>query len=183
MIMNNIELTREQNISSLIYFIRGEKVMPDLDLAQLYGVETRVLKQSVRRNIKRFPEDFMFELTDDEIRLIVSQKLIPSKKIFGGSRPFAFTEQGVAMLSGILNSDRAISVNIQIMRVFTRLRTMLESHKEILQKLELLEKKDMELDDKVTLIFEYLKQLEQSKQEETDFKQRKRIGFKPAQEV
>ena len=81
------------------------------------------------------------------------------------------------MLSSILNSERAISVNIQIMRVFTRLRTMLESHKEILNKLEQLEKKDMELDDKVTLIFEYLKQLEQSKQEETDFKDRKRIGF------
>jgi hypothetical protein len=180
--MNNIVLTREQNISSLIYFIRGEKVMLDLDLAQLYGVETRVLKQSVRRNIKRFPEDFMFELSEEEISLVVSQKLIPSKKFFGGSRPFAFTEQGVAMLSSLLNSDRAISVNIQIMRVFTRLRTMLESHKEILQKLELLEKKDIELDDKVNLIFEYLKQLEQTKQEETDFKQRRRIGFKPPQE-
>jgi hypothetical protein len=156
--------------------------MLDLDLAQLYGVETRVLKQSVRRNIKRFPEDFMFELSDEEISLVVSQKLIPSKKFFGGSRPFAFTEQGVAMLSSLLNSDRAISVNIQIMRVFTRLRTMLESHKEILKKLELLEKKDIELDDKVNLIFEYLKQLEQTKQEETDFKQRRRIGFKPAQE-
>jgi hypothetical protein len=107
--------------------------------------------------------------------------VIPSKKIFGGARPFVFTEQGVAMLSSVLNNERAISVNIQIMRVFTRLRTMLESHKDILKKLEQLEKKDMELDEKVTLIFEYLKQLEQSKQEETDFKNRKRIGFKPTQ--
>jgi hypothetical protein len=141
-------------------------------------VETRILKQTVRRNKDRFPEDFMFELTDDEITLIVSQKLIPSKKFFGGARPFAFTEQGVAMLSSVLNSKRAISVNIQIIRVFTRTRTMIESHKEILKKLERLEKKDIELDEKVTLIFEYLKELEQSKQKETEFKQRKRIGFK-----
>jgi hypothetical protein len=109
---------------------------------------------------------------------MVSQKLIPSKKFFGGARPFAFTEQGVAMLSSVLNSKRAISVNIQIIRVFTRTRTMIESHKEILKKLERLEKKDIELDEKVTLIFEYLKELEQSKQKETEFKQRKRIGFK-----
>jgi hypothetical protein len=92
--------------------------------------------------------------------------------------PLVFTEQGVAMLSSVLNSERAISVNIQIIRVFTRMRTMIESHKEILKKLEMLEKKDIELDEKVTLIFEYLKELEQSKQEETDVKQRKQIGFK-----
>ena len=109
---------------------------------------------------------------------MVSQKLIQSKKIFGGARPFAFTEQGVAMLSSVLNSKWAISVNIKIIRVFTRMRTMIESHKEILRKLEQLEKKDLELDEKVTLIFEYLKELEQTKQEEADFKQRKRIGYK-----
>jgi exonuclease I len=97
---------------------------------------------------------------------------------FSPSRPFAFTEPGVAMLSSILNSERAISVNIQIIRVFTRMRTVIESHKEILRKLEMLEKKDMELDEKVSLIFEYLKELEQTKQVETDLKQRKRIGFK-----
>jgi len=89
-----------------------------------------------------------------------------------------FTEQGVAMLSSVLSSERSISVNIQIIRVFTRMRTMIESHKEILKKLEMLEKKDIELDEKVTLIFEYLKELEQTKQEEVDFKQRKRIGYK-----
>jgi hypothetical protein len=89
-----------------------------------------------------------------------------------------FTEQGVAMLSSVLNNERAISVNIQIIRVFTRMRAMIESHKEILKKLEMLEKKDFELDEKVTLIFEYLKELEQTKQDETDLKQRKHIGFK-----
>ena len=99
---------------------------------------------------------------------------------WGGSRydHMVFSEQGVAMLSSVLNSERAISVNIQIIRVFTRMRTMIESHKEILKKLEMLEKKDIELDEKVSLIFEYLKQLKQSKQEEIDFQQRKRIGFK-----
>jgi hypothetical protein len=176
--MSNIPIPKEDSISSLIYIIRGEKVMLDYHLATLYAVETRILKQSVRRNKDRFPEDFMFELTDDEINWMVSQNLIPSKKFFGGARPFAFTEQGVAMLSSVLNSKRAISVNIQIIRVFARMRTMIESHKEILKKLEQLEKKDMELDEKVSLVFEYLKELKQTKQEETEFKQRKRIGFK-----
>ena len=151
--------------------------MLDRDLAELYGVDTRVLNQTVKRNLKWFPEDFMFQLTDEEFRNLRSQIVTSS---WGGSRfrPMVFTEQGVAMLSSILNSERAISVNIQIIRVFTRMRAMIESHKEILKKLEMLEKKDIELDDKVTLIFEYLKELEQSKQEETDLKQRKRIGFK-----
>jgi hypothetical protein len=176
--MNNLPEIKDQNISSLIYLIRGEKVMLDFDLAKLYGVETRRLKEQVKRNINRFPNDFMFQLTDEEFRNLRSQIATSS---WGGSRymPMVFTEQGVAMLSSVLNSDRAISVNIQIIRVFTRMRAMIESHKEILKKLEMLEKKDLELDEKVTLIFEYLKELEQTKQEEADFKKRKRIGFKP----
>jgi hypothetical protein len=93
--------------------------------------------------------------------------------------PYVFTEQGVAMLSSVLNSDTAILVNIQIMRVFTKLRALLDSHKEILRKLESIEKKDIEQDEKILLIFEYLKQLEQAKQEETLFRERKRIGYKP----
>jgi phage regulator Rha-like protein len=92
--------------------------------------------------------------------------------------PFAFTEYGLLMLASVLNSERAIQINIQIVRIFSRMRTMIESHKEILKKLEMLEKKDIELDEKVSLIFEYLKELEQTKQEKTDFKQRKPIGFK-----
>ena len=162
---------------SLIYDIRGYKVMLDFDLANLYGVETRRLKEQVRRNINRFPEDFMFQLTNEEFRNLRSQIATSN---WGGSRynHMVFTEQGVAMLSSVLSSERAISVNIQIIRVFTRMRKMIESHKEILKKLEMLEEKDVELDEKVTLIFEYLKELEQSKQEESDFKKRKRIGFK-----
>lgn len=175
--MNNMPGHKEQSISGLIYLIRSEKVMLDFDLANLYGVETKRLKEQVRRNINRYPEDFMFQLSDEEFRILRPQIATSS---WGGSRyrPMAFTEQGVAMLSSVLNSERAISVNIQIIRVFARMRTMIESHKEILLKLEMLEKKDLELDEKVTLIFEYLKELEQTKQDETDFKQRKRIGFK-----
>ena len=175
--MNELQILPDETIINKIYIIREKKVMIDRDLAELYGVETKVLNQAVKRNLKRFPDDFMFQLTDEEFRNLRSQIVISS---WGGSRfrPMVFTEQGVAMLSSILNSERAISVNIQIIRVFTRMRAMIESHKEILKKLEMLEKKDIELDDKVTLIFEYLKELEQSKQEETDLKQRKRIGFK-----
>jgi hypothetical protein len=167
----------EEIIVSKIYNIREKKVMIDHDLAELYGVDTKVLNQAIKRNLKRFPDDFMFQLTDEEFRNLRSQIVTSS---WGGSRykPMVFTEQGVAMLSSVLNSERAISVNIQIIRVFTRMRAMIESHKEILKKLEMLEKKDLELDEKVSLVFEYLKELEQTKQEETDFKQRKRIGFK-----
>jgi hypothetical protein len=170
----------EVNYNSLIYEIGGYKVMLDSDLANLYGVETKRLKESVRRNIDRFPNDFMFVLTNEEVGILRSQIASSS---WGGSRygNMVFTEQGVAMLSSVLNSKRAILVNIRIIRVFVRMRKMIESHKEILKKLDQLEKKDMELDEKVTLIFEYLKQLEQTKQEETDFKERKRIGFKPIQ--
>ena len=170
----------EEVIISKIYVIRGVKVMIDRDLAELYGVTTRILNQSVRRNHNRFPNDFMFQLTKYEMNNWKSQIVISNKVKMGMRKPpLVFTEQGVAMLSSILNSERAISVNIKIIRVFTRMRALLESHKEIFIKLEQLEKKDIELDDKVNLIFEYLKQLEQSKQEEVDFKNRKRIGFKP----
>lgn len=172
---------KEFDYNSLIYNVRGSKVMIDSDLANLYGVETKRLKESVRRNLERFPEDFMFILTNEEVRILRSQIASSS---WGGSRygNMAFTEQGVSMLSSVLNSKRAILVNIRIIRVFVRLRSFIDTQKEIIRKLELLEKKDLELDEKVNLIFEYLKQLEQSKQEETDFKQRKRIGFKHAQE-
>jgi hypothetical protein len=176
--MDRLSNIKEESISNLLYIIRGEKVMLDYDLAILYAVETRTLKQSVRRNINRFPMDFMFQLTSSEWKEVITNCDNLGAVKFSPSRPFAFTEMGVAMLSSILNSDRAISVNIKIIRVFTRMRTMIESHKEILNKLEMLEKKDFELDEKVSLIFEYLKELEQTNQEETDFKQRKRIGFK-----
>lgn len=115
-----------EKIEAMIYTIRGQRVMLDSDLAKLYGVEARVLNQAVRRNLRRFPLDFMFQLTGDEFRLLKSQT-VTSKQGSGGKQkqPLVFTENGVAMLSGLLSSDRAIEVNIAIMRTFTRLRSFL----------------------------------------------------------
>ena len=174
----NIMLPDEVIIAK-IYLIRGSKVMLDRDLALLYGVDTKRLKEAVKRNLSRFPEDFMFELSKEELANWRNQfGTSQSEKMGLRVAPFAFTEYGLLMLASVLTSERAIQINIQIVRIFSRMRTMIESHKEILKKLEMLEKKDMELDEKVTLIFEYLKELEQTKQEETNFKQRKRIGYK-----
>jgi hypothetical protein len=174
-----MQILPDETIISKIYMIRSKKVMIDRDLAELYDVETRVLNQAVRRNEKRFPEDFMFQMTKEEMEEWKSQIVISNSEKMGLRKPpLVFTEQGVAMLSSVLNSDRAIMVNIQIMRVFTKMRELVETHKEILQKLEQLEKKDIEQDDKIMLIFEYLKQLEKAKQEEFDQKNRKKIGYK-----
>ena len=121
----------------MIYLIRAQKVMLDSDLADLYGVETKILKRAVKRNHERFPEDFMFQLNNQELIRLRCQNGT-SKMGHGGSRylPYAFTEQGVAMLSGVLTSPRAIKVNIAIMRAFVRLREVLASHKELARKLE-----------------------------------------------
>ena len=140
----------------------------------------RVVAQTpVKRNEKRFPEDFMFQMTKEEMQGWKSQIVISNSEKMGLRKsPLVFTEQGVAMLSSVLNSDRAIMVNIQIIRVFTKMRKLVETHKEILKKLEQLEKKEIEQDDKSILIFEYLKQLEKAKQEELEHKHRRKIGFK-----
>lgn len=173
----NGSLVPEDVILSKIYFIRGQKVMLDTDLADLYGVKTRNLNKSVQRNIRRFPDDFMFKLSPVEFENLMFQFGTSS---WGGRRkiPFMYTEQGVAMLSSVLHSDSAILVNIQIIRVFTKMRKMLETNQEILRKLEELGKNDIEQDRKIMLIFEYIKQLEQIKQEQSDFKDRRLIGFK-----
>jgi hypothetical protein len=171
----------DEFITSKIYVIRDKKVMLDEDLAELYDVETRRLNEQVKRNKARFPMDFMFQLTKEEFENLKSQFATSS---WGGRRklPHAFTEQGVAMLSGVLYSDRAIRVNIHIMRVFTRMREMLETHKEILKKLDNLERKDIEQDKKIILIFEYLKQLELSKQQKAGQEKYKRVGFRRKEE-
>ena len=157
-----------ERITEKILIIRGTKVMLDRDLAELYGVETKVLKQSVRRNIDRFPNDFMFELTKIEFDNLRSQFVTSS---WGGARysPMAFTEQGVAMLSSVLRSKRAIQVNIQIMRAFTRLRGMLVANEELKQKIEEMERK---YDENFAIVFEAIKEL--LKQEE---KPKKKIGY------
>ena len=169
----------DETILNKIYLIRDQKIMIDRDLAKLYGVETKRLKEAVRRNSKRFPEDFMFEMTKNELFDWRTQ-YATSKSDKKGLRhvPFCFTEQGVAMLSSVLNSETAITVNIQIIRVFTKMRNMLSSHQEILKKIEELERKDIQQDDNIMLIFEYLKQFEETKQQELEQKNRKPIGFK-----
>ena len=168
----------EDVIMNKILVVRGVKVMIDSDLAELYGVTTKRLNEQVKRNIKRFPEDFMFQLTEKEKQEVVAICDHLKRLKFSPNLPFAFTEHGAVMLASVLNSDRAIIVNIQIIRVFIRMRQLLESHKEILQKIELLQKKDVEQDQQILLIFEYLKQLEQDRQQQLEQKDRKRIGFK-----
>jgi len=154
--MKSIINIKEESIASQIHFIRGEKIILDFDLAVLYEVETRALKQAVKRNKKRFPKDFMFELTTTEIDRMVSQSVIPSKSYFGGAKPFAFTEQGIAMLSGILNSERAIKVNIAIMRTFVQMRTWMKENKELAKKIAELEKK---YDGNFSKVFQVLNHL------------------------
>ena len=169
----------DEVVMSKIYMVRNLKIMLDRDLADLYGVETKVLKQSVKRNISRFPADFMFEMSEGELNTW-RKEYVRTAEDKKGLRyaPFCFTEQGVAMLSSILNSDRAIQVNIQIIRIFTKMRELLSTHQEILQKLEQLERKDIEQDEKIMLIFEYLKQFEKVKNQELEQKNRPKIGFK-----
>jgi hypothetical protein len=153
--MNKIVKLKEEAIASHIHFIRGEKVMLDADLASLYDVETRTLNQAVKRNRMRFPPDFMFELTQEEVKNLKSQ-IVMSR--WGGARhkPSAFTEQGVAMLSGVLNSPRAIEVNIAIMRTFVQIRSWMTEQKELAKKIAELEKK---YDGNFAKIFDVLKLL------------------------
>jgi len=171
-------IRQEAVIASKIITVRDEKVILDVHLAELYDVETRVLKQAVRRNRDRFPDDFMYELTDDEIDVVVSQNVIPARKYLGGATPFAFTENGVAMLSSVLNSQRAIEVNIAIMRTFTMLRKMLPVHKDVMKEIDKIKRTISDQNQNIQLIFEYLKQLEQAKQQELEQQNRKRIGYK-----
>jgi hypothetical protein len=145
-----------ERIERSILLIRGQKVMLSVHLAELYDVETRALNQAVKRNIIRFPGDFMFQLSEAEAQQLVSQNVIPHKKYFGGSLPYAFTEQGVAMLSSVLNSERAIKVNIEIMRAFVRLRQILASNKELAKRLDELEKK---YDAQFKIVFDAIRQL------------------------
>jgi len=162
-----------------IYLIRDHKVMIDKDLAELYGIETKRLKEAVRRNRKRFPEDFMFEMSKEELENWRSQFATSNSERMGlRYPPFCFTEQGVTMLSCVLNSERAIHVNIQIVRVFSRMHELLITNKDILQKLMDLESLGLDHDRKISLIFQYLEQLRESDSKRQKFKQRPRIGFK-----
>ena len=157
----------EETIVNRIIRVRGERVLLDRDLAELYGVETRALNQAVSRNIERFPEDFMFTLTRDEI-LMISQ-IVTSSTIKFSKRVRVFTEQGVAMLSSVLKSEQAIKVNIAIMRAFTQLRKMIATHEDLKRKIEDIERK---YDEQFAIVFEAIKNLI-----EEDVKPKKTIGY------
>jgi hypothetical protein len=169
--MTNTHLTPSEKIEKAIYLIRGEKVMLDHDLALLYGVETKVLNRAVKRNLQRFPLDFMFQLTPEEADVLRCQ-IGTSKTGRGGRRylPYVFTEQGVAMLSTVLNSERAILVNIEIMRAFVKLRQILASNGELSLRLDELESK---YDKQFRVVFDAIRQLMA-----TPIRDRKEIGFR-----
>ena len=167
-------LLSEETIANKIYFIRNQKVMLDRDLAALYGIETKVLNQAVKRNMSRFPEDFMFQLTEIEFQNLKSQIVTSS---WGGTRklPYAFTEHGVLMLSSVLKSDKAIQVNIQIMRIFTKVRQMLLDTTELKIDILQIQKKLENHDKNIELVFSYLDGLTEKKENEPP---RPTIGYK-----
>ena len=168
--MKQMSIIPTERVENRIFLIRRKKVMFDMDLAMLYGIQTKVLKQQVRRNLDRFPVDFMFQLNEKEFKIWRSQIVTSSH---GGNkyRPFVFTEQGIAMLSSVLRSKKAINVNIQIMRTFVRLREIISTHKELREKIESIEKK---YDVKFRIIFEVINKL--LLQEENKVK--KEMGFR-----
>ncbi len=171
--MDNIPI---QSISSKIFQLRDKSIMLDRDLAKFYQVETRRLKEQVKRNIERFPDDFMFELTDEEVEYLVSQNAIPSKQHLGGSLPFAFTEQGISMLSAVLKSKIAIDISIQIMRTFVEIRKFALTHDELAKQIDALEtrvSKGEEVDSKIMEILTELIKKQEFIPSKTDGK----IGF------
>jgi len=162
-------------IKKSILEIRGKKVMLDMDLAIIYEVETRVLKQAVRRNIDRFPDDFMFELNELEMQNLVSQFVIPTLNHFGGAKPFAFTEQGIAMLSSVLKSKKAIQMNIAIMRAFVMMRQFALTYQELSEKLIELEKLHNQKFDDIEKVLTYLIQKDTQQTQQAN---RKQVGYK-----
>ena len=170
---NKTIILSDEQVMTRIYLIRGQKIMLDYDLAKLYMTEAKRLKESVRRNIERFPEDFMFTLTEKEWVSLRTQIASLNRGQHPKYNPFAFTEQGVAMLSSVLNSPTAIHVNIQIIRIFTKMRSLLLTHKDILLQLEKIENKMGKHDEQIALVFTYLKKLLNPPQPV-----RERIGFR-----
>lgn len=173
-----------ERIQQSIYYLRGEKVMLDEDLAGLYGVDTKVLNQAVKRNIERFPSDFMFQLTAKETERLRSQ-IVTSKEGRGGRRynPYAFTEQGVAMLSSVLRSKQAVEVNIAIMRTFVHLRKIMADNSLLRSRIEMLEKKDSHRDAQIQRIFDVLSEMiaEEDKPKKQIGYQSEAEGDKPKQ--
>jgi hypothetical protein len=183
------EVSNESNIlpiniiSEKIYFVRGENVMLDKDLAILFEVKTIRLREQVKRNIEKFPLHFLFQLTNNEIEMMVSQNAIPSRQHLGGALPYVFTEYGVLQLANVLRSKTATKMSIRIIEVFIKMRELLSTHKEILYKIEQLEQKGVESDKNFTAIFEYLKQLEKLRNDEIEFKKRPRVGYRSSKSL
>ena len=177
----NLPAIPDETIINKIYIIRGQKVMLDRDLAELYGVETKVLKQAVKRNLDIFPDYFMFELNNEEFKNLRSQIVTSS---WGGQRylPFAFTEHGILQLANVLRSPLARKMSVRIIDVFIKMREMLNLNSELFEKLSDLEKKYIGHDEQIMLLFEYLSRLEEAKQQEIEYANRKRIGFKKQDE-
>ena len=167
-----MELT---TIKNSIHEIRGKRVILDYELAKMYEVETRVLKQAVRRNLDRFPEDFMFELSLDEMKNLVSQNVIPSLKYFGGAQVYAFSEQGVAMLSSVIKSKLAIQINISIMRAFVMMRQWSLTYHELAERLEELERSHGKRFDGIEQVLNYFIQKDKQSAQQ---RQRKQVGYK-----
>ena len=164
----------DEIVMSKIYEIRGEKVMLDRDLAELYDVKAIRLREQVKRNNEKFPKHFMFQLSEEEVDFMVSQNAIPSKQVLGGSLPYVFSEYGVLQLANVLRSGRATQMRIKIIEVFVKMREMLLSHKDLLMEMEEIRKRVTGQDEKIELIFNYLKQFIQEQEVP-----RKSIGFKP----
>ena len=169
------EIIPIERIQNSIYLIRKQKVILDKDLAGLYGVKPIALRQQVKRNIERFPSDFMYQLTDKEVATLLSQNVIPSRRSLGGYNPYVFTEQGVAMLSSVLRSKRAVEVNIAIMRTFVKLRQILATNDLLRRKIESMERK---YNEQFQQVFTVLKNMLME-----EAKPKKQIGFHTEAEV
>lgn len=174
MAKKNTEITiiPQEVLISKIYYLRKEKIMLDRDLAALYGVKAIRLREQVKRNLSKFPLHFMFQLTEQEVEIMVSQNAIPSKQNLGGTLPYAFTEHGVLMLANVLKSERAVQVCIKIIELFVKLREMLVTHTELKFEIERIKKKIDNHDKNIEIVFRYFDELLEQKT-----KPRKKIGF------
>ena len=171
------QIVPQETILSKIYLVRNERVMLDRDLAELYDVKAIRLREQVKRNEERFPENFIFQLTKEETESMVSQNAIPSKQHLGGALPYVFTEHGVLQLANVLRSGRAVQMSISIIEVFVKMREMLLTHKDLLLEMEEIRKKVTGQDEKIELIFNYLKQFIKDQEQP-----RKAIGYKTRSE-
>ncbi len=171
--MNDSLILPDEILEKKIYVLRGQKVMLDRDLAELFGVKAIRLREQVKRNKARFPDNFMFSLSDHEVELMVSQIAIPSRQALGGALPFAFTEHGVLMLSNVLRSERAMTMSIRIIEIFIKLRESILLHKDLNDLINAIEKRMLKQDKKIDVLFDYLNKFIEKRKERLP-----EIGFK-----